>query len=268
MIGDSVLTRFAPSPTGYLHLGHVVHALYVWRTAQQMGGRVLLRIEDHDRVRSRPEYEAAILEDLAWLGFAPDEGLQPLVRQSERGRLYEEALARLRTTAHVYACDCSRKRLMGERYDGRCHARGLTEGPGRGLRVRIDPGVERFDDLRLGPIEQEPARQCGDLLIRDREGQWTYQFAVTVDDLRQEITHVIRGADLVDSTGRQLRLRRLLGRANAPTYLHHPLALNSKGEKLSKSERAASIREMRFAGLDADVVIGAAEAALEDLRGF
>jgi len=269
MIDDPVLTRFAPSPTGYLHLGHVVNALYVWRTARQMGGRVLLRIEDHDRVRSRPEYEAAILEDLAWLGFVPDEGLRPLVRQSDRGQLYEEALARLRSTAHVYACDCSRKRLAGEQYDGRCRARGLPEGPGRGLRVRIDPGVERFIDLRLGTLEQEPAGQSGDLLIRDRDGQWTYQFAVTVDDMRQGITHVIRGADLLDSTGRQLRLARLLGRDIAPAYLHHPLVLNPTGQKLSKSEQAAAIREMRRAGLDAHAVIGAAEAALEERRpGF
>ena len=263
MIHDPVLTRFAPSPTGYLHLGHVANALYVWRTARQMGGRVLLRIEDHDRVRSRPEYEAAILEDLAWLGFVPDEGLRPLVRQSDRGQLYEEALARLRSTAHVYACDCSRKRLAGgEQYDGRCRARGLPEGPGRGLRVRIDPGVERFIDLRLGALEQEPARQSGDLLIRDRDGQWTYQFAVTVDDMGQGITHVIRGADLLDSTGRQLRLRQMLGRLDRPRFAHHPLILKSSGEKLSKSAADTGVRELRRAGVIAEEVIGRAAAAV------
>ena len=264
----SVVTRFAPSPTGYLHLGHVVSALYVWRTARQMGGRVLLRIEDHDRVRCRPEYEAAILDDLAWLGFVPDEGLSPRLRQSERGPIYEDALARLRATAHVYACTCSRRRIGGERYDGTCRDRGLSDGPGRGLRVAIDPGVEVFDDLRLGRLEQDPAAQCGDLLIRDRDGHWTYQFAVTVDDMQQQITHVIRGVDLLDSTGRQLRLARLLGRANAPVYLHHPLVRNPNGEKLSKRDRATSIRDLRAAGLDAAAVIVAAEAALAASHGF
>ena len=260
----SAFTRFAPSPTGYLHLGHVVNALYVWRTARTIAGRVLLRIEDHDRVRCRPAYEAAIREDLAWLGFVPDEGVEPPVRQSDRGPIYEAALARLRQTAHVYACDCSRKQVGGERYDGRCRERGLPDGPGRGLRVRIDPGVERFTDLLLGPRVQDPARQCGDVLIRDRDGHWTYQFAVTADDMHQGITHVIRGADLVDSTGRQLRLGRLLGRETAPIYLHHPLVLDSKGEKLSKSAQATPIREMRRAGLAPEAVIELADASLKE----
>ena len=201
-----MVTRFAPSPTGYLHLGHVVNAIYVWRMAREAGGRVVLRMEDHDRIRCRPRYEVAILEDLAWLEFVPDEGLRPLVRQSDRAQLYEEALARLRATHDVYACDCSRKQIAGERYDGHCRHRGLREGAGRGLRVRIEPGCERFEDLMLGTIEEDPSEQCGDLLVRDRDGQWTYQFAVTVDDMLQEVTHVIRGADLVSSTARQLRL--------------------------------------------------------------
>jgi len=260
----SAFTRFAPSPTGYLHLGHVVNALYVWRTARTIAGRVLLRIEDHDRVRCRPAYEAAIREDLAWLGFVPDVGVEPPVRQSDRGPIYEAALARLRQTAHVYTCDCSRKQVGGERYDGRCRERGLPDGPGRGLRVRIDPGVERFTDLLLGPRVQDPARQCGDVLIRDRDGHWTYQFAVTADDMHQGITHVIRGADLVDSTGRQLRLGRLLGRETAPIYLHHPLVLDSKGEKLSKSAQATPIREMRRAGLAPEAVIELADASLKE----
>src|SRR5215217_5354179 len=100
------LTRFAPSPTGYLHLGHVVNAIYVWGIARALGGRVLLRIEDHDRIRSRPPFEAALLKDLAWLGFEPDSGLQPIVRQSDTPWVYEAALERLRASTHVYACDC------------------------------------------------------------------------------------------------------------------------------------------------------------------
>src|SRR4249920_2756456 len=140
----AVLTRFAPSPTGFLHLGHVVNAIYVWGVARSAGGRVILRLEDHDGVRCRAVYEAAALEDLAWLGFEPDEGLAPLVRQSDRARRYEAALDRLRGTHHVYACDCSRKRIAGERYDGTCRDRGLPDAPGHGLRVHIEAGIERF----------------------------------------------------------------------------------------------------------------------------
>ena len=257
-----MVTRFAPSPTGYLHLGHVVNAIYVWGIARAMGGRVLLRIEDHDRIRCRQVYETALLEDLAWLGFEPDEGLQPLVRQSDRTDGYEHALNNLRATDCVYACDCSRKRIAAERYDGRCRDRGLTEIPETGLRVRIDPGAERFDDLLLGPIGQIPADQCGDLLLRDRDGNWTYQFAVTVDDMCQGITHVIRGDDLVSSTGRQLRLARMLGRTEPPVFYHHPLVLKANGTKLSKSAADSGVRDMRFAGMRPEDVIGRAAAAV------
>jgi glutamyl/glutaminyl-tRNA synthetase len=104
-----VITRFAPSPTGYLHLGHVVNAIYVWGLARARGGRALLRIEDHDRIRSRPAFERTILEDLAWLGFVPDAGLNPVRRQSDSEAVYAEALATLQATHHVYACDCSRQ---------------------------------------------------------------------------------------------------------------------------------------------------------------
>jgi glutamyl-tRNA synthetase/glutamyl-Q tRNA(Asp) synthetase len=257
-----VLTRFAPSPTGYLHLGHVVNAIYVWGVARAAGGQVLLRMEDHDRIRCRPEYERALLDDLDWLGFVADAGRDPLLRQSDEPAAYERALEHLRRTATVYWCDCSRKDVGGERYAGRCRTRGLTERSGRGIRVAIAPGVERFDDLLLGPQEQVPADQCGDLLLRDRDGHWTYQFAVTVDDCRQNITHVIRGADLLSSTGRQIRLARMLGRADPPRFLHHPLVLKEKGDKLSKSDRDTGVRDLRRLGLRASEVIGRAAAAV------
>lgn len=262
------LTRFAPSPTGYLHLGHVANAIVVWGVARALGGRVLLRIEDHDRLRSRPAYEAAILEDLAWLGFEPDEGP---VRQSDEPRVYEEALARLARTHHVYACDCSRKDIAavapvrpGEdaRYPGRCRTRGIAPGPGCGVRVEIAPGVERFEDGVVGPQVQEPALQCGDLLLQDRDGHWTYQFAVTVDDERQGIDLVIRGTDLLSSTGRQVRLAKMLGRERPPVFLHHPLVRNAAGEKLSKSSGDTGVRELRAAGASAVEVIRRAAAAL------
>ena len=257
-----MLTRYAPSPTGHLHLGHVVNAIYVWGLAGAAGGRVLLRIEDHDRIRCRPEYESSILEDLEWLGFEPDEGLRPLVRQSDRDALYRDALDRLRRTSHVYACECSRKHLAGERYDGFCRERRLTEARGRGLRVRFAEGIERFDDLHIGAVEQEPARQCGDLLVRDRDGNWTYQFAVTVDDMTQGVTDIIRGEDLISSTGRQLRLRRMLGGTETPRFFHHPLILKPGGEKLSKSASDSGVRELRQAGLSPAEVIGRAAATV------
>ncbi len=259
-----IISRFAPAPTGYLHLGHVVNAAQVWGETRARGGRVLLRIEDHDRRRSRREFEAAILEDLAWLGFEAD---APPVRQSERDDIYTHALDTLRRQGLVYACDCSRAdvaqalrpaiaeltfhatpQLPELHYPGTCANRGLAEGPGVGLRVRLAPLVERFDDLRLGPQEQHPFEQCGDLLVRDRDNHWTYQFAATVDDHVQGVTLVIRGVDLLASTGRQIQLARLLGRADPPSFLHHPLIMKTPSQKLSKSDRDTGIRELRAAG--------------------
>jgi glutamyl/glutaminyl-tRNA synthetase len=291
----AIISRFAPAPTGFLHLGHIVNAATVWSETRARGGRVLLRIEDHDRQRSRPEFDAAILEDLAWLGFTADE---PPVRQSERGSIYEDALARLRARGLVYACACSRAdiaeagpkgpalhsaslpkgpalhsaseargscwpgpfgpgdlELVGPgagdaelRYPGTCRGRGLPEKPGFGLRVRLEPTVERFVDLRHGAQAQRPSDQCGDLLVRDRDGNWTYQFAATVDDYVQGVTLVIRGDDLLASTGRQIQLARMLGRTEPPEFLHHPLIMKSPDQKLSKSDRDTGVRELRAAG--------------------
>jgi glutamyl-tRNA synthetase/glutamyl-Q tRNA(Asp) synthetase len=267
------LTRFAPSPTGYLHLGHVVNAIYVWGVARALGGRVLLRIEDHDRLRSRPEYERALLEDLDWLGFQSDAGP---IRQSDEPQAYEEALARLSKGYHVYYCECSRKDIAaasfevgGEiRYPGTCRAgRSLSVRKPlqpAGIRVEVAPGLETFDDARLGPQTQEPATQCGDLLLRDRDGFWTYQFAVTVDDTRQGIDLVIRGEDLLASTGRQIRLAAMLGRDRPPVFLHHGLLVKADGEKLSKSGGDTGVRELREAGMKADEVI----ARARDLAGI
>lgn len=264
---DPFVTRFAPAPTGHLHIGHVVNALHVWGFARRHGGRVLLRIEDHDGQRSRPEFEASILEDLDWLGFQADGGM---VRQSERGRLYEDALRQLRAQGLVYACECSRKEIMAAsnagdelRYPGTCAAKNLAEAPGLALRVRLPRSEERFDDLLRGPQRQVPFEQCGDLLVRDRHGYWTYQFAVTVDDWDQGITHVIRGVDLLASTGRQIQLARMLGRSTPPVFMHHGLVMQSAGQKVSKSDGATGIREMRSRGAAAAEVLAAAEKFLE-----
>jgi glutamyl/glutaminyl-tRNA synthetase len=261
-----IISRFAPAPTGLLHLGHVVNALAVWEetrarasTGSARAGKVLLRIEDHDRQRSRRDFEDAILEDLAWLGFVAD---APLVRQSERNDTYIRALDGLRRQRLVYACRCSRAEIEeaspGDeelRYPGTCRDRGLAEGPGLGLRVRLERSVERFVDARLGPQEQIPSEQCGDLLVRDRDGNWTYQFCAAVDDHVQGVTFVVRGMDLLASTGRQLQLARLLGRVDPPEFLHHRLAMKSPTQKLSKSDRDAGVRELRRAGWTAAQVL-------------
>ncbi len=249
------ITRFAPSPTGYLHLGHVLHACYVWRVAETLGARVLIRIEDHDRGRCRPEFDRAILEDLAWLGFQGDGAP---TRQSERDALYFEQLERLRSESLVYACDCSRKQIVartgatdsGElRYDNHCRERGLPIEPGFGWRVRLPEDTVTFSDDRLGTQTQHPQSQCGDLLIRDRHHNWTYQYCVVVDDWLQGVNLVVRGEDLLDSTGRQILLARLLGRVDVPRYFHHPLLLDEAGAgKLSKRDLAHAIREDRLAG--------------------
>lgn len=281
------ITRFAPSPTGHLHLGHLVNAVCVWQWAQRVGGRVRLRIEDHDRDRSRPEFESSILDDLEWLGLLPDE---PSIaefrngpcdgRQSDHPERYVEAFQRLQRAGRLYGCDCSRADILRRtgrtaanvptlegdgdelRYDGHCRDRGLPTDACFGVRVRLDPGVETFDDELLGPQRQEPASQCGDLLVRDRVGCWTYQFAVAVDDLVDGITDVIRGRDLLASTGRQIQLARLLGRLHPARFHHHELILNADGKKLSKSRRDTGLRELRNAGLAPDDVIARARAAI------
>ncbi|MGD9906120.1 MAG: glutamate--tRNA ligase family protein [Vicinamibacterales bacterium] len=270
------LTRFAPAPTGHLHLGHVVNAIVVWGVARARGGRVLLRIEDHDRQRCRPEYETSILDDLDWLGLAPD--VHPTAgfragrsagRQSDREAVYRGALADLASRGLVYACRCTRREIEAaggdgdqRRYPGTCRTLGLPLEDGVGWRLVVEPGEERFDDVVHGPLRQDPSAQCGDLLLRDRLGNWTYQFAVTVDDTLQRVDLVVRGDDLVASTGRQIRLARLLGRVTPPVFLHHPLVMKSATQKLSKSDGDTAVRDLRAAGWTPPQVLAAAAHAV------
>ena len=257
------LTRFAPAPTGYLHIGHVVNAIYVWGMARSGGGRVLLRIEDHDRQRCRPEYETALLDDLDWLGFTPD--VYPTEafragrcngRQSDRDAAYRAAVAPLIAAGLVYGCDCSRKQLDGAVYPGTCRDRALPLEDEVGWRVRVTPGIERFDDRLLGPQSQDRAAPAGDFLIRDRLGNWTYQWAATADDTLEEITLIVRGLDLLDSTGRQMYLARLLGRDTPAAFAHHPLVMKSATQKVSKSDGDTGVRELRASGWTAAQVLG------------
>ncbi len=268
------ITRFAPSPTGYLHLGHVVNALYVWRAARAVGGKVVLRLENHDRIRCKQEYEAALLEDLEWLGFLPDFGLPAefragacAYRQSDCEQHYAHALAELRAQGLVYACDCSRKRILARtgqadtdelRYDGFCRDRGLEDAPGRSLRLQLADRTVHFQDLILGPQVQQPALEIGDVAIRDNHGHWTYQFAVVVDDLRQGINLIVRGLDILSSTGRQILIAEALGQQRQPFYLHHPLLTDASGRKLSKRDFDADIHALQQQGVEPSVVIAAA----------
>jgi glutamyl-Q tRNA(Asp) synthetase len=240
-----VRTRFAPSPTGWLHLGHVVNAIYVWGHARAVRGEVVLRVEDHDRQRSRREFEAALLDDLDWLGFTAD--VHPTDefrrgpcdgRQSDRDAVYRTHLAGLVARGLVFGCDCTRKQIDTPVYSGRCRLRGLPLGDGFGWRVRLADVAG------------------GDVLVRDRLGNWTYQWCVVVDDMTQAISHVIRGDDLRESTARQIALARELGRTEPPAFIHHPLIMKTPTQKLSKSDGDTGIRELRVAGWSPAQVIG------------
>ena len=282
------VTRFAPAPTGYLHLGHLVNALYTWGIAQTTGGRVILRVEDHDRQRSRRVYEAALLKDLERMGLVPDEppiaalraGPTPY-RQSDAGAVYAAALDRLRGARLVYACACSRATFAaweaergrpwrGVGCPGGCRSLELEEGsptpsrPGHGLRIAVGAGSESWVDLLAGPMADEPAAG-GDLPARDRLGNWTYAFCAVVDDARHGVDLVIRGRDLLDATPVQLRLARLLGRETPARFLHHPLVRRVSGQKLSKAEGDTAVRAMLDEGATPAALFGRA-ARLAGLR--
>ena len=239
----------------------------MWGAAGRAGAAVLLRVEDHDRQRSREAFVEAILEDLDWLGFAADEGP---VRQTTPDAVaaYEAALARMTDDGVVYRCSCTRatfaawardhgRSWSGPGCPGACRTRALPDDAVASLRVALGDGSESFDDLLRGPQVGSPAAD-GDLVARDRAGNWTYGFAVVVDDLRQSVDLVVRGEDLLPDTARQIRLARLLGRRTAPRFLHHPLIRKSSGAKLSKSDGDTGVRDLRAAGWSAADVRSAA----------
>ena len=243
--------RFAPSPTGPLHFGSLVAAVASWLDARAAGGRWLVRIEDLDRPRVQPGADHEILRTLAALGLGWD---GEVLYQSRREALYREALDKLR--GHTYWCGCSRREIAdsslglavdGARiYPGSCRA-GLGAGKAaRALRVRVPDSEIAFLDRVQGPQRQSLAREVGDFVLYRADGLFAYQLAVVVDDAAQGVTDVVRGADLLDSTARQIHLQRLLG-VPTPRYLHVPVAVNAKGEKLSKQTGARPI-DVRRAG--------------------
>ena len=253
-------TRFAPSPTGQMHPGHARTALVAWLRARELEGRVVMRIEDIDKPRVVPGSADAICRDHEWLGLTWDEG--PIV-QSSRFAAYEAALDRLDADGLVYPCTCSRKEIAaiasaphgdeGPRYRGTCR-----QGPTRperpaALRFRFEDPSPGFDDRIAGPYPGGAVG--GDFVLRRADGTFAYQLAVVVDDAEQHITEVIRGADLLPSTPRQIALYRALG-YEVPAFAHVGLVVDDDGVRLSTRHGATSIATLRESGMTAEEVIG------------
>ena len=258
--------RFAPSPSGRMHLGNLFCALLSYLSVKSRGGEWILRIEDLDTARCRPEYARQVEEDLRWLGLAWDEGgsaggPDAPYFQSQRTALYEAALARLRGMGLVYPCFCTRAQLHAASaphredgltvYPGTC--RGLTaediarrEAAGRkgALRLRVPEETVTFTDGHLGEVTEYLPTDCGDFLLRRSDGLFAYQLAVVVDDAAMGVTEVVRGADLLSSTPRQLLLYELLG-WEAPEFFHFPLLLSPDGRRLSKRDGDLGLGALR-----------------------
>ncbi len=253
MTGANNTGRFAPSPTGPLHLGNLRTALLAWLFARSAGAHFLVRVEDLDRSRVRPGIEEAQLADLRALGLDWD---GPVVRQSERLNLYEEAIFRLKTGGYLYPCYCTRAEIRAaasaphgisaaDRYPGTCRhltarERSEKEASGRppALRVRSEKARIAFEDRLLGRHEDE----VDDFVVRRNDGSPAYQLAVVVDDAAQGVGEVVRGDDLADSTPRQLLLYRLLGLPE-PGYAHVPLVLGPDGSRLAKRHGAVTLAD-------------------------
>jgi glutamyl-Q tRNA(Asp) synthetase len=251
--------RFAPSPTGPLHFGSLVAAVASWLDARAGGGQWQVRIEDVDTTRAVPGAADEILRALEAFALHWD---GEVWWQSGRVDLYENALQRLRDAGAVYRCRCSRKEIAdsglrgieGAIYPGTCRTLGLGVDASGADRLRVPPGTIAFDDRVQGRVTQDVAAEIGDFVLKRRDGLHAYQLAVVVDDAAQGITDVVRGADLLQSTPRQVLLRQLLGYP-APRYLHVPAATNAQGEKLSKQTLAPAV-DSRHAGAQLLAALG------------
>jgi len=244
---DSYRGRFAPSPTGPLHFGSLVAAVGSYLEAKRRDGAWLVRIEDIDPPREQPGAADAILRTLEACGMDWD---GEIIYQSQRGEAYAAALARLDALGLIYPCACSRREIADSYlrtdgaliYPGTCR-NGIAPGRrARAWRVRVDDNVIEFRDAVQGTVRQDLAAEVGDFVLRRADGLYAYQLAAAVDDADQGITDVVRGADLLDSTARQIYLQRRLA-LPTPRYLHLPVAVNAAGEKLSKQTRAAPVDE-------------------------
>jgi glutamyl-Q tRNA(Asp) synthetase len=258
--------RFAPSPTGPLHFGSLVSALASWLDARAHDGAWLVRIEDVDAPRTVPGAAQDILDTLARFGMHADE---PPVWQSQRAERYQQALTQLEHDGFLYPCGCTRKEIADSlihaharhstlAYPGTCR-HGLHGRPARAWRLRVpdgDAAIITFNDSWQGLQTQNLATEVGDFVLKRADGQWAYQLAVVADDADAGITHIVRGADLLDSTARQIYLQRCLG-MSTPAYLHVPVVTNELGEKLSKQTGATP--------LDADNPLAALQAAAAHL---
>lgn len=251
--------RYAPSPSGRMHLGNLMCCLLAWLSAKSKGGQVLLRIEDLDTVRCPRVYADAIMDDLAWLGLAAD-GPTPTVYQSERSGIYQQYYDVLLKKGLVYPCFCSRSQLHAASaphrsdgqvvYAGTCRGlsdaevarRSLTRAPA--FRVQVPDEEIAFTDGHLGRYAENLARDCGDFYLRRADGVFAYQLAVVVDDALMGVTEVVRGSDLLSSTPRQLWLYRELG-LTAPQFYHLPLLLAPDGRRLSKRDGDQSLENLR-----------------------
>ena len=281
--GAAVTGRFAPSPTGLMHLGNAWSFFLAWLGARSAGGRVILRHEDIDPDRSRQVWMDDMERDLRWLGLDWDEGPQDgphaPYRQSLCGALYEQALDKLAAQGLVYPCYCTRKELRmlagaphgaadglgdaGAAYPGTCRhltaeERAAREAEGRRPAMRLlcpDDDVEVFDDLVLGRRSLSLESCGGDFALRRSDGVWAYQLAVVVDDMRMGVTQVVRGEDILLSTPRQLLLYRLLG-GTPPQYAHIPLLHDEEGERLAKRHHSLSIAALREKGCRPEAVTG------------
>ncbi len=259
---SAVVGRFAPSPSGYMHLGNLLAMLLAWLDCRSLGGELIFRMEDLDPARSKRVYMEALAEDLRWLGLDWDRGWpDPGFAQSERGALYEEAFSLLLERGLVYPCWCSRSERLaaasaphpGEReHDGGCRCAHLTQaeresrlasGRAPAWKLRCPDETITVLDGHYGELLQNPAREVGDFIIRRADGVFAYQLAVSVDDMRMGVTRVVRGRDLLSSAPRQKWLIETLG-GTAPAYCHSPLITSGDG-KLSKRLGSLSTQELR-----------------------